>query len=69
MSCESALSLYGEENGSGSVGVWLYYESQRSQETVWGCAPFVPIYCEKPHGVGLPQGSVFLAERQCDAAL
>jgi hypothetical protein len=67
MNCESAV--YGEENCLGSVGAWLCYDIQRSQETVRACAPFVPIYCEKPHVVGLSPDDVFLAEKQFDAAL
>ena len=67
MNCESAL--YQEENCSGPVGARLYYDIQRSQETVRACAPFVPIYCEKPHVVGLSPDDVFLAEKQFDAAL
>jgi hypothetical protein len=39
------------------------------KRTVRSCAPFVPLYCEKLHVVGLSQDDVFLAEKQWDAVL
>jgi hypothetical protein len=67
MICES--TVYQEENWIGSVDARLCDDVQRSQENVRSCAPFVPIYCEKPHVVGLSPDDVFLAEKQWEAAL
>jgi hypothetical protein len=67
MNCESAFCE--EENCLGPVGARLYDDIQRSQETVRACAPFVPIYCEKAHVVGLSPADLFLAEERCDTAL